>query len=63
MRTTPTGIPYIDCTRCEINHPENRRHCHNCNSPSIFVTPETGDLCYQCQQLPGQTDALDEVTP
>lgn len=35
-RTTPTGVPYIDCKTCGRFHPETRRHCEVCGSPSIF---------------------------
>lgn len=49
--TTPTGIPYIHCTRCGITHPTNRRHCRNCDSPSMFVHPER-ELCLNCDKEP-----------
>lgn len=36
-RTTPTGIPFIDCEACGVFHPETREHCATCSSPSLFL--------------------------
>jgi len=35
-QTTPTGIRIIDCEQCERRHPEMRKHCSTCGSPSMF---------------------------
>ena len=35
-RSTPTGIPIIDCTTCGRTHPETHSHCVACGSPSLF---------------------------
>lgn len=36
-QTTPTGIRIIDCAQCERRHPETRKHCSTCGSPSMFA--------------------------
>ena len=57
MKTTPTGIPYIDCEKCGINHPETRDHCRRCNAPSITVSTQF-PICLKC----GPYRTTDEVT-
>lgn len=61
MKTTQTGIEITLCGRCGYEHPVTREHCVECAAASIFVTQETGNLCYQCQQLPNQTDIFDQL--
>ncbi|MBT2587924.1 hypothetical protein [Arthrobacter sp. ISL-95] len=45
-RTTPTGVPFIDCNTCGKNHPATRRHCKSCGIPSVFINPLL--LCLDC---------------
>lgn len=61
MKRTMTGIPIEHCRPCGYEHPVTREHCVECAAASIFVTQETGNLCYQCQQLPNQTDIFDQL--
>lgn len=43
--TTPTGVKIIACDTCGRRHPETRKHCTGCNSPSAF---QKDGLCLRC---------------
>lgn len=60
-KTTQTGIPIEYCLPCDRDHPVTHLHCSECRRASIFVTEETGLLCYPCQQLPNQTDIFQQL--
>lgn len=45
--TTQTGVPIVDCGKCEGRHPASRLHCAECGRPSLFIDPE--GLCLRCQ--------------
>lgn len=49
FKTTPTGIPYINCDYCERYHTADRDHCTGCRAASLFLEPETG-LCLMCRE-------------
>lgn len=37
LSTAPTSIPIVDCAQCGRPHPETRKHCSTCGSPSVFA--------------------------
>lgn len=42
----PSTVALINCDVCGQGHPETRRHCSVCGSPSRFIGP-TG-MCGNC---------------
>lgn len=51
MSATPTGIPIIDCHKCGIEHPEQRKHCAACGAPSRFISDQ--GTCLRCDTPTG----------
>ena len=38
--TTPNGVPITVCAECHREHPQGKRHCVICGSPSTFIDDE-----------------------
>ena len=50
MRTTQTGIPFVLCVACGVEHPATRTHCTTCGRASLFLEPASG-RCLSCREV------------
>lgn len=51
-RTTQTGIPIRECSKCGYTHAITRDHCLCCGRPSAFLDPD--GICIPCSKTPAR---------